>query len=177
MTAIVVPIWELDDNGNKKPGTAWLSVHNLVAEEVSLIFQEIYNSDEKPVIYMHQVGGARFSDHMRHAWGCAIDINPLQNAEMNFNSGGKLTLTCGYGWFPKEMFGSTWCKRPITDYVGKLDGTNQYSIGPYSAIVRAFANYGWGWGGSGNNVVGEGNGWNNGNNFDFMHFSVLKNGG
>lgn len=176
MQAVVVPIWEIDENGNKQATTAWLSVHREVAEEVRLIFQQIFDSSERFPIYSRNIGGARFSDSGRHAWGCAIDINPYTNCECNFISGGQ-TLTCGYGWWPSGLYTPTWCGRDTESYHGILAAPSEYSISPYSSVVKAFSDYGWGWGGSGSNVVGAGNGWNFGKNYDFMHFSVLPSGG
>ena len=102
---------------------------------------------------------------MRHAWGMAIDINSLYNAEMNFRSG-YLRVTCGYGWQPYGV--TTWLGRSIGSYRGSMSGASPYSIRPGGSVVKAFADYGWGWGG---------NGWSNGKSFDFMHFSVLPSGG
>lgn len=120
---IQVPVWKLNEKtGQKTSGTAWLQVHKLVAKEVKAIFQEIYDSPEKFPI--KSVGGARYSDTLRHAWGCAIDINPNENYYLHYASGQKV----GTLWEP---------------------GVNPYSIKPDGSVVKAFAKYGWGWGGQG----------------------------
>ena len=166
MTSIKIPVWKIDNTGAKYATTAWLTVHSLLANDVQAIFEEIYNDPEHFPI--NAVGGARFTDTLRHSWGCAIDINPEQNCECNFHSGYQ-ALTCGYGWWPEGLADSTeWVGRVSSSYHGSLSGPSAYSIKPGGSVVRAFAKYGWGWGG---------NGWYGGKGFDFMHFSVLSSGG
>lgn len=137
---ITVPIWKLNTStGQKTSGTAYLQVHRLVEKEVKAIFNEIYNSPERFPI--KSIGGARYSDTMRHSWGCAIDINPNENYYLHYASGQKV----GTLWEP---------------------GVNPYSITPNGSVVKAFARYGWGWGGSGWSTA-----------VDYMHFSILASGG
>ena len=175
MENVTLPVWVVDKWGGKQPSSVTIQVHKLVAAEVRLIFQQIYDDPEQFPIYAGwSVGGARFSDTMRHSWGMAIDINALFNAECNFRSGW-LTVTCGYGWLPAGV--QTWAGRDISTYRGSMTSENSiYSITPTGSVVRAFATYGWGWGGSGSNIVGYGDGWG-GKSYDFMHFSVLPSGG
>jgi hypothetical protein len=118
---VTIPIWRLQ-NGVKVASTATIQVHKLVAEEVKLIFQEIFDDPEQFPI--KSIGGARYSDALRHAWGCAIDINPEENYYLQYSTGYQV----GYYWKP---------------YV------DPYSITPDGSVVRAFAKYGWGWGGQG----------------------------
>lgn len=124
MVDVVVPIWTLS-NGVKQASTATLTVHKLVAAEIKAIFNEIYNDPEQFPI--QSVSGARFSDTMRHSWGCAIDINPVQNYYCR-SVGGSTTAIVGTHWLPNS---------------------DPYSIKPDGSVVRAFAKYGWGWGGQG----------------------------
>ena len=119
---VTVPIWYIR-NGQKLAGTANIQVHRLVAEEVRLIFEEIFNDPEQFPI--NSVGGARYSDALRHSWGCAIDINPNENYYLHFASGQKT---------------GTYCYK---------DSDSPYCIRPDGSVVRAFAKYGWGWGGQG----------------------------
>ena len=119
---VTVPIWRINSSGQKYSAQATIQVHKLVAEEVKLIFEEIFNDPEKFPI--NAVGGARYSDALRHAWGCAIDINPNENYYLHYASG--------------QQVGSYW--KP---------GEDVYSITPDGSVVRAFAKYGWGWGGQG----------------------------
>ncbi|MCL1828731.1 MAG: S-layer homology domain-containing protein, partial [Oscillospiraceae bacterium] len=81
---VTVPIWQLH-NGVKVSSTAVLQVHKLVAREVKMIFEEIYNDPEQFPI--NSVSGARYSDTMRHAWGCAIDMNPNENYYVQYSTG------------------------------------------------------------------------------------------
>ncbi|NLV85852.1 MAG: hypothetical protein GX025_01335 [Clostridiales bacterium] len=137
---ISVPIWKLNTStGQKTSSTAYLQVHRLVEKEVKAIFNEIYNSPERFPI--NAIGGARYTDTMRHSWGCAIDINPNENYYLHYASGQKV----GTLWEP---------------------GVNPFSITPNGSVVRAFARYGWGWGGSGWSTA-----------VDYMHFSILASGG
>ena len=165
MEIITVPIWTIDKTGNKYPSTATMSVNRVLAQEVRLIFQQIYNDAEKfPIYGGWALGCARFSDTMRHSWGAAIDVNPYYNCECNFGAG-YLRVTCGYGWMPPGV--TEWKGRAISAYQGSMSWENSvYSISPYGSVVKAFADYGWGWGGS----------WG-GTSYDFMHFSVIPSGG
>ena len=165
MLTISVPIWTIDKAGNKKPSTAAITVHYLVADEVRGIFQMIYDDPEQfPIYGGWSAGGARYTDTLRHSWGCAIDINAYYNCECNIKSG-PLKVTCGYGWWP--------IGHDDDFFAGSMTGPSVYSIGAnpgeygYS-VVKAFKTYGWGWGG---------NGWSGGKSFDYMHFSVLPSGG
>ena len=176
LTTVTVPIWAIDKTGTKFSTSGNLQVNRVVADEVQLIFQQIYNDPERYPIYAYSIGGARFRDAVRHSWGCAIDINPYYNCECNFRSGYQ-RVTCGYGWWPAGMEGN-WVGRAASSYHGTLSEPSPYSIAPGGSVVRAFAAYGWGWGGSGTNDPNAApKGWSSGNNFDFMHFSVLPSGG
>lgn len=165
MTTVTIPIWTMDKTGNKFSSSMAVTVHKLVADEIKYIFQEIYDDPERfPIYGGWSVGGARFTDHMRHSWGCAIDINALYNCECNLKSG-YLKVTCGYGWWPVGASGNS--------FAGSMTAPSYYSIGKNEgeyghSVVEAFAKYGWGWGG---------NGWSGGLSFDYMHFSVLPSGG
>jgi hypothetical protein len=123
MTTVTVPIWKLNSSGQKYAASATLTVHKLVAEEVKLIFQEIYDDPERFPI--NSIGGARYSDTLRHSWGCAIDINPNENYYVNYSTGSTVGSYC------------------------YKNGTSPYCITPNGSVVRAFAKYGWGWGGQG----------------------------
>lgn len=123
MVSVTFPIWKLDKNGAKYSSSATISVHKLVEQEVRAIFNEIYNSPERFPI--NGIGGARFTDTLRHSWGCAIDINPNENYYINYKTG--------------QTVGS-FCYK---------NGSSPYCITPDSSVVKAFAKYGWGWGGQG----------------------------
>ena len=119
---VTVPVWKLNSSGQKYASKAYIQVHRLVADEVEAIFEEIFNDPERFPI--KAVGGARYSDALRHAWGCAIDINPNENYYLHYATG--------------QQSGSYW--KP---------GEDPYSTTPNGSVVRAFAKYGWGWGGQG----------------------------
>lgn len=120
---ITVKTWDINSAGAKYTRTWTIYVHTLVVNEVKGIFQDIYNSPEKFPI--HALGGARYSDTMRHSWGCAIDINPVENYYIHYASG--------------QTVGS-FCYK---------NGSSPYCITPDGSVVKAFAKYGWGWGGQG----------------------------
>jgi len=165
MMTVSVPIWTVDKSGNKVSSFASITVNRAVQKEVRAIFQMIYDDPEQfPIYGGWSAGGARYTDDKRHSWGCAIDINAYYNCECNFRSG-PLKVTCGYGWWPIGHNDST--------FAGSMSGPSIYSIGATEgeygySVVKAFATYGWGWGG---------NGWSGGTSYDYMHFSVLQNGG
>lgn len=166
MVTITIPIWTMDKSGNKFASSMPLTVHKLVADEVQYIFQEIFDDPERfPIYGGWSVGGSRYTDTLRHSWGCAIDINAFYNCEctINWNSGLN-TVTCGYGWWPE---GTQW-----TAFAGSMSSPSPYSISADSSVVRAFAKYGWGWGGQGYSLKSNGN-----QKFDYMHFSILPSGG
>ncbi|NCB51527.1 MAG: hypothetical protein EOM54_06545 [Clostridia bacterium] len=123
IVTIQVLTWDINKSGQKYTRTWNLNVNKMVADEVEAIFDEIYNDPERFPI--HSLGGARFSDTLRHSWGCAIDINPVENCYINYSTG----QTVGkYNW---------------------TNSTSPYCIFPGGSVVRAFAKYGWGWGGEG----------------------------
>lgn len=155
MTTVTVNVWKMNSDGSKYASTASIDIHKYLADDVYSIFQQIFNDPEQFPI--QSIGGARFSDTMRHSWGAAIDINANYNCEANTRAG-YVTITCGNGWWPVGT--------ERTDYAGSLSEPSPYSIGAGSSVVRAFANHGWGWGGS----------WGGGSK-DYMHFSILSSGG
>ncbi len=111
--------------------------------------EEIYNDPEQFPI--HALGGARYTDTMRHSWGCAIDINPVEN------------FHC-YTHHPYTAVTGSTCYK-YSD--------SPYCITPDSSVVRTFAKYGWGWGGG--TAENGYSGWTT--TADYMHFSVRHDGG
>lgn len=143
---VTVQTWDINSFGAKYTRTWTLYVNVLVVDEVKGIFEYIYNDPEKFPI--HALGGARYSDTMRHSWGCAIDINPVENYYIHYASGQQVGTCC---WKNASSY-------PNID--------SRYCITPDSSVVKAFAKYGWGWGGQG---------WTSA--ADYMHFSILASGG
>ena len=127
LVGVEVPVWRVDTTGNKYSDKVWLTVNKQVAEEVKLIFNEIYNDPERFPIKL--VGCVRFreGEYSFHRSGCAIDINWEENSYGRMVNGEFIKLT-GNGYWP---------------------GENIYSIKQNNSVVRAFAKYGWGWGGNG----------------------------
>jgi len=123
IVGVTVKTWDINSSGAKYTRTWTIYVNTVVAREVKAIFDYIYNSPEKFPI--HALGGARYSDTMRHSWGCAIDINPVENYYVNYKTGQQVGSFC------------------------YKNGSSPYSITPNSSVVKAFAMYGWGWGGQG----------------------------
>jgi hypothetical protein len=166
MKTVTVPVWKLKSDGvTKYSSTCSITVNKAVADDVAAIFTQIYKDPEKFPI--ESIGGARYTDTMRHSWGCAIDINPYQNAECRayYNSDGsisKVVQTCGLGWWPLGT--------ARTPFAGSLSAASSYSIGKGSSVVKAFTAYGWGWAGNGYSVR------NGSQKFDYMHFSVAPGG-
>lgn len=134
---ISVKVWDFDENGKKVTRTKYLQVNEALASTVQQIFAEIYASEEQFPI--HTLGGYNWrgdGSSSEHCLGTAIDINWEENY-MCTNSGSPLT---GSYWKP---------------------GQDPYSIPANSDVVRIFAKYGFGWGGT----------WNN--KKDYMHFSYF----
>lgn len=139
---ISVSVWDLTQGGEWYSKTLTLQVNRVVEEEVRRIFSTIYNLPESERFPISYVGSARYSDKLRHSWGCALDINANYNCYKNFITGYQVGKYC------------------------YLTSDSPYCIKPDSPVVRAFASYGWGWGGSG---------WTS--SVDYMHFSILATGG
>ena len=164
METVTIPIWKMDKGGNKYADETTVVVNKAVAADVKAIFQQIFDDPEQFPI--QSVGGARYSDTMRHSWGCAIDINPTYNAECraNYNTN-TVSFTSGfYGWWPLGTSQSI--------FSGQVSAPSAYSIKADGSVVKAFSDYGWGWGGQGYSVRSD-----NTQKFDYMHFSVMQSGG
>ena len=143
MTTVTVPVWKLS-NGQKVASTMSFSIHAAIAEDVKQIFTEIYNDPEQFPI--RDLGGYSWRGDTatgEHNCGTAIDINANENYQIR--DGQVLVGSC---WEP---------------------GSNPYSIGPDSSVVRIFAEHGWSWGGdawagSSDDATGY---------HDYMHFSYM----
>ena len=154
MRDVTVNVWQLQPDGTKTQAVLKLTVHKYLAADVYEIFQRIFEDEEKFPIA--SVGGLRCTDTMRHAWGAAVDINPDANCAAD-RADGAVKITVGQGWWPLGTEKSEWA--------GTLAEPSPYSISAGGSVVKAFAAYGWGWGGT----------WQSSR--DFMHFSVRTDGG
>lgn len=119
MEKITIKVWNLSESGEKISATRTLVVNRNYAEDVTKIFEEIYNGEEKFPIknvscYSYRDGNSQ------HSNGTAIDINPTENYFILRN--GK--IAAGSFWKP---------------------GDNPYSIAPNGDVVRAFNKQGWKW--------------------------------
>lgn len=120
MVEITVPVWKMKTDGTKYASSAKLTVHSAIAEQVELVFTEIFNGEEQFPI--KDIGGYSWrGGRSEHNWGTAIDLNANENYCI-YNDG----TTVGDGWFPYE---------------------NPYSVTPYGDVVNAFEKYGFTWGG------------------------------
>lgn len=77
--SLTVKTWDLAADGTKYTRSWGLQVHENLAATVLAIFDEIYNSPDKPVI--HSMGGWRpNAGKSEHQPGLAVDLNWLENA-------------------------------------------------------------------------------------------------
>jgi len=163
IVAVTVPVWKIDNSGQKYASTDVVYVNQALSDDVLGIFTQIFNDPERfPII---STSSFRNTDTMRHSWGCAIDINAWYNAECRaYYNDGTVKFTSGTGWWPQGTEHSM--------FSGGLSEPSPYSIGAGSSVVKAFADYGWGWGGQGYSVRND-----NTQKFDYMHFSIMASGG
>ena len=113
---ITVPVWVVS-NGQKVSSTRYFQIHKNLAATVQQIFQEIYDSPEKPAI--SAVGGWRWRSYetSEHNMGTALDLSPDANP---YVYAGADPYSAGY--------------RP---------GENPYSIPIGGTIDQIFAKYGF----------------------------------
>jgi len=133
-------------------GTLPLQVHRNCAEAIHVIFQQIYESTDQPIIQRDDTGcysnrGAGSTS--RHNWGVACDINWTEN--FCIMKSGSICGPPGF-WKPGDI-------SPDNTYVGWSSGKNVLSIPISSTVSTAFFSQGWGRGL-----------WTKKN--DFMHYSV-----
>jgi hypothetical protein len=124
--SVQIKYWNLRSDGvTWYTVTQYVQVNTVVADEVQAIFDDLYALPASQRFPIYYVGSARYSDTMRHAWGCALDINATHNYYLNYKTGQQVGTYC------------------------YLNSNSLYCIRPGSSVVNAFAKYGWGWGGSG----------------------------
>ncbi|HBI64571.1 MAG TPA: hypothetical protein DDX51_05590 [Clostridiales bacterium] len=134
---IAVPVWDIASDGSKYTRVMRFEIHEALAATVQQIFAEIYVGGEQfPICSLGGYCWRGDGSSSEHCLGTAIDINPSQNY-MCTNSGRALT---GSHWTP---------------------GSDPYSIPADGDVVRIFAKYGFGWGGT----------WSS--KKDYMHFSYF----
>ncbi len=125
MTDITIDVWTIDSKGDKKASKKTLTVNKNIADKVKIVFDEIFNGEEKFPI--KSVGGyawrvpkssGRLSEHN---YGTAIDINPNENYCV-YSDGS----TSGSFWDPDS---------------------SPYSIRKFGDVWNAFVRHGFTWGG------------------------------
>ena len=144
MAVVTIPVWQLSGSGEKVSATLSQPVHAAIADDVVEIFTEIYNDPEQFPI--RDIGGYSWRGDTatgEHNCGTAIDINANENYQIRDGQ-----IMAGSCWEP---------------------GTNPYSIGPDSSVVRIFAEHGWSWGGDAWAYSSD----DSSGYHDYMHFSYL----
>ncbi|MBQ7986869.1 MAG: M15 family metallopeptidase [Clostridia bacterium] len=130
MRTIYVPVWQMDDSGNKYSNKLPLVVNVNLADEVMRIFTNIYNDPEKfPIknVGAYSWRNTAFGSVSHHSYGTCVDINFDENYYC-YPSGQAIT---GSFWKPYE---------------------NPFSITPDGSVVKNFKKYGWTWGGNWTNL-------------------------
>ncbi len=116
---VTVPVW-LKRGGGKVAGEMVLTVHRGIADKIKLVFEDIFNGEEKfPIKGMGAY--AWRGDGGEHNGGTAIDINATENYCLYSNG----TIVGDY-WKPYE---------------------DEFSITPYGDVIYAFEKHGFTWGG------------------------------
>ena len=133
----------IDFDGHTQEGT--LIVHKRIADDTSRIFQELYSirfpihkvapwENYGPDIYAQQNITVGFycekaddapTEWSSHAYGIAIDINPLLNPFLDLH----------HAWWPKSA----------TQYVPR--DSAQGKVSAQTEVFRIFTRHGWAWGG------------------------------
>lgn len=160
-TQLTIPVWHWK---NKSTGPEYnssdlekveaeetITCNKAIAPIMEAAFKEIYNSDDKPVLYNSGCYVVRnikdTSSTSGHSFGSAVDLNAdaMQNGKGNNRDGDKSTVTT-----------EDWESLPDSQY--------KYMVFyPDCTVVKVFYKYGFVWGGV----------WNNS---DAMHFSLLGDG-
>lgn len=126
MTDITVDVWKISSSGEKVASTLNLTVNKNLAEDIKLIFKEIFDDESKfPIksagcFQWRNTSGGRLS---QHSYGTCIDINPNENYYVSPSG----TALSGSYWKPNE---------------------DPYSVTEDGIVVKTFAKYGFLWGGN-----------------------------
>ncbi len=126
MSEVTVKVWMLDKNNAKYASTLTFKINTVLKDDVIAIFDEIFNSDDKPPLknaaayaWRSAMASGVYSDHN---YGTVIDLNYNENYCV-YKSG----TTIGSFYDP---------------------GKSIYSFPSDGTVVQTFAKYGWLWGGN-----------------------------
>ena len=83
MTEVTVNVWKLNDANEKYASTLTFKINSVLKDDVIAIFDEIFNSDDKPPIknatayaWRNSMASGLYSDHN---YGTVIDLNYNEN--------------------------------------------------------------------------------------------------
>lgn len=126
MSEVTVNVWKLNSANEKYASTLTFRINTKLKDDVIAIFDEIFNSDDKPPLkdatayaWRSAMSSGVYSDHN---YGTAIDLNYNENYCV-YASG----TTIGTFYDPE---------------------TSVYSFPSDGTVVQTFAKYGWLWGGN-----------------------------
>ncbi len=126
MSEVSVNVWQINEVGDKYASTLTFKINTVLKDDVIAIFDEIFNSDDKPPIkdataygWRSSMASGLYSDHN---YGTVIDLNYNENYTV-YASG----TTIGTFYDPDNSI---------------------YSFPPDGTVVQTFAKYGWLWGGN-----------------------------
>lgn len=126
MSEVTVNVWKLDASNEKYASTLTFRINTKLKDDVVAIFDEIFNSDDKPPLkdatayaWRSPMSSGTLSDHN---YGTVIDLNYNENYTV-YASG----TTIGTFYDPD---------------------TSVYSFPSDGTVVQTFAKYGWLWGGN-----------------------------
>ena len=124
MSEVTVNVWKLNEANEKYAATLTFRINSVLKDDVVAIFDEIFNSDDKPPIkdatayaWRNSMASGLYSDHN---YGTVIDLNYNENYTVYANG-----TTIGTFYDPN---------------------TSVYSFPPDGTVVQTFAKYGWLWG-------------------------------
>ncbi len=126
MSEVTVNVWKINSDNEKYADTLTFKINKKLKDDVICIFDEIFNSEDKPPIkdatayaWRSSMASGLYSDHN---YGTVIDLNYNENYTV-YASG----TTIGTFYDPQSSI-----------YSFPSDGT----------VVQTFAKYGWLWGGN-----------------------------
>ena len=126
MSEVTVNVWMYNEADEKYASTLKFKINTVLKDDVIAIFDEIFNSDDKPALknataygWRNAMSSGLYSDHN---YGTVIDLNYEEN----------------------------YCLYPSGTKIGKFydPSSSKYSFPQNGTVVQTFAKYGWLWGGN-----------------------------